>query len=73
MYKTINKLNTEFMNNNFKVKEHKRLVTEQFKLNLEIPEQNQVIFGAKSLRVYGLVDLEQPSPFHIKSSENLTN
>ena len=51
IYKTINKLNPEFMNNIFKVKENKRLVREQYKLNLETPEWNQVTFGAKSLKV----------------------
>ena len=34
IYKTINKLNPEFMNNIFKVKENKRLEREQCKLNL---------------------------------------
>ena len=34
IYKTINKLNPEFMNNIFKVKENKKLVREQYKLNL---------------------------------------
>ena len=53
IYKTINKLNAEFMNNIFKDKENKRLVREQYKLNLETPEQNQVTFRAKSLKVYG--------------------
>ena len=53
IYKAINKLNSEFMNNIFKVKENKRLVREQYKLNLETPECNQVTFGAKSLKVYG--------------------
>ena len=38
MYKTINKLNPEFMNNIFKVKGNKRVVREQYKLNLETPE-----------------------------------
>ena len=35
IYKTINKLNPEFMNNIFKAKENKRVVREQYKLNLE--------------------------------------
>ena len=46
IYETINKLNSEFWSN-------KRLVREQCKLNLETPEWNQVIFGAKSVKVYG--------------------
>ena len=41
------------MDNIFKVKENKRLVREQYKLNLETPEWKQVIFCAKSLKVYG--------------------
>ena len=36
--KTVNKLNPEFMNNVFKVKENKRLVREQYKSNLETLE-----------------------------------
>ena len=52
IYKTINKLNPEFMNNIFKVKEKKRLVREQYNLNLATPEWYQVTFGAKSLKVY---------------------
>ena len=54
IYKTINKLNPEFMNNIFKVKENKRLVSEKYKLNLENLEWNQVTFWAKNyLKVYG--------------------
>ena len=37
------------MNSIFKVKENKRLVKEQYKLNLETPEWKQVTFGAKGL------------------------
>ena len=67
IYKTINKLNPEFMNNIFKVKENKRLVREQYKLNLEIPEWNQVTFGAKRLKVYR-PKVWNSLPFHIKTS-----
>ena len=70
IYKTINKLNLEFMKNIFKVKENKRLVREQYKLYLETPEWNQVSFGAKSLKVYG-PNVWNSLPFHIKTSENL--
>ena len=70
IYKTINKLNPEFMNNIFKVKENKRVVREQYKLNLETPEWNQVTFGAKSLKVYGS-KVWNSLPSHIKTSENL--
>ena len=60
IYKTINKLNPEFMNNIFKVKENKRVVREQYKLNLETPEWNQVIFGPKFESIW-IKGLEQPS------------
>ena len=70
IYKTINKLSPEFMNNIFKVKENERLVREQYKLNFETPEWNQVTFGAKSLKVYGS-KIWSSLLFHIKTSENL--
>ena len=70
IYKTINKLNSEFLNNIFKVKENKGLVREQCKLNLETPEWNQVTFGVKSLKVYE-PKVRNSLPFHIKTSENL--
>ena len=57
------------MNNIFKVKENKRLVKEQYKLNLETPEWNQVTFGVKSLKVHG-PKVWNSLPFHIKTSEN---
>ena len=76
IYKTINKLNPEFMNNIFKVKDNKRvreqsiIVREQYKLNLETPEWNQVTFGAKNLKVYGS-KVWNSLPSHVKTSENL--
>ena len=56
------------MNNIFKIKENKRLVREQHKLNLETPEWNQVTFGAKSL--FG-PKVCNSLLFHVKTSENL--
>ena len=61
IYKTINKLNPEFMNNIFKVKENKRLVTEQYKLNLETPKWNQVYFWDRHFESIWIKGLEQPS------------
>ena len=69
IFKTINKLNPESMNNS-KVKENKRVVREQYKLHLETPEWNQVTFGAKSLKVYGS-KVWNSLPTHFKTSENL--
>ena len=57
------------MNNIFKVKENKRLVREQYKLNLETPEWNQVTFRAKSLKMYG-TKVWNSLTFHVKTSEN---
>ena len=65
-YKTINKLNPEFMNIIFNVKQNKTLVREQLnqiKLNLEVPEMNQVTCGAKGLKVYG-PKVWNSLPFH---------
>ena len=63
IYKTINQLNPEFMNIIFNVKENKTLVREQYKLNLEAPEMNQVTCGAKGLKVYG-PKVWNSLPFH---------
>ena len=68
IYKTINKLNLECMNKIFQV--NKRLVREQYKLNLETPEWNQVTFESKSLKVHGR-KVWNSLPFHIKTPENL--
>ena len=70
IYKTINKLNSEFMNNIFNVKENKRLAREQYKFNLKKPEWNQVTVGTKFLKVHR-PKFWNSLPFHIKSSENL--
>ena len=58
------------MNNIFKVKEKKRLVREQYNLNLATPEWYQVTFGAKSLKVYE-PKVQNILLFHIKTFENL--
>ena len=70
IYKTINKLNPEFMNNIFTVKVNKRLVRHQYKLNFETPELSQITFGGKSLKVSGS-KVWNSLPFHIERSENL--
>ena len=70
IYKTTNKVNPEFMNNIFEVKEDKRLVKEEYILNFETPKWNQVTFGAKILKVNGL-KIKNSLSFNIKSSENL--
>ena len=56
IYKTINKLNPEFMKNIFKVKENKRVVREQYKLNLE-----PGYFWGKKFESIWIKGLKQPS------------
>ena len=70
IYKTINNLNPEFMRDLFRLRETGRFVWEKYILNLNIPVHNQVIFGSKSLRVFG-PKVWSSLPYHIKSSENL--
>ena len=67
IHKTIKNLNPDFINNIFKVKENKALLTEQYKVNLETPEWNQLTSGVKN---YG-PNIRSSVPFHIKPSENL--
>ena len=70
IHKTIKNLNPDFINNIFKVKENKALLTEQYKVNLETSEWNQFTLGVKNLKVYG-PNICGSLPFHIKPSENL--
>ena len=53
------------MNIIIKIKENKRLVTEQCKSNLETPEWSHVPFGAKSLKVCG-PKIWNSFVFHVK-------
>ena len=66
IYKTINKLNPELMNNIFEVRENKRLVREQYRA-IETPEWNQVTVRKKSLKVHA-PNIVNSLPFHIKLS-----
>ena len=70
IYKTMNTMNPESTNKIFKVKENKKLVTEQYRLNLETPEWNQVNFGTKNLKVHG-PEIWNSLLFYIILSENL--
>ena len=55
------------MNNIFKVKKNKRLLREQYKLNLDTPAWNQVTFAAKRLKVY----IDQRSEYSSFSYQNI--
>ena len=70
IYKTINNLNPSFMKQIFELRETNRNVREKYRLNLNIPNYNQVTFGKKSLRILG-PKIWNSLPYHIKSSKNL--
>ena len=70
IYKTINNLNPSFMKQIFELRETNRNVCEKYRLNLNIPNNNQVTFGKKSLRMFG-PKIWNSLPYHIKSSESL--
>ena len=69
IYKTLNELNPSFMMEIFKLRTTNRPVREQYQLNLEIPNPNQIRFGEKSLTSFG-PKIWNTLPYHIKSSEN---
>ena len=54
----------------FKLRFNKRPVCEKYKKNMIIPEFDQVSYGKKSLRTFGL-KLWNSLQYHTKSSENL--
>ena len=70
LYTTINKLNPNFMRDYFKLRFTTRPVREKYKINMIIPEFNQVSCGKKSLRTLG-PKLWNNLPHHVESSENL--
>ena len=58
------------MNEIFKLRKISRVVRNNYKLNLDVPNINQVSLGGKSLRYYRPKIWDLLS-LHIKSSENL--
>ena len=52
LYKTINKLKPNFMGDPFKLGLSSRPVREKYKMNMIIPEFNQVYYGKKSLKTF---------------------
>ena len=70
LYKTISKPNPNFMRDIFKLRFTNNPVREKQKMNMIIPQFNQVTYGKKSLRTFGS-KLWNSLPYHIKSSENL--
>ena len=70
IYKSINSINPSFLNEIFTLRVTNRIVRSQDRLNLDIPKVNQVSFGNKSLRSFGL-KIWNSLPPHIKSCKNL--
>ena len=70
IFKTINKLNPQFMEHIFKTSVSLRPTRRQYQLNLSVPTYNTAKFGEKSLKVQG-PRIWNSLPFHIKSAENL--
>ena len=54
----------------FELRETNRNVREKYRVNLNIPNYNQVTFGKKSLRIFRQ-KIRNNLPYHIKSSKNL--
>ena len=70
VYKTLNDLNSSFMNNNFNLKINSREVRDKYRLKLDIPKWSQRTFGYKSLTVL-CPKIWNSLPYHVKSSDNL--
>ena len=70
IYRTLNELKPSFVKNIFMVKEIYRVTTQQYKLNLNTPSYNQMMFGSKCLRIIR-PKLWNKVPYHIKWNKNL--
>ena len=70
IYKTINNLDHSFMKQIFRLRETNRNVRENCRLNLNLPDYNEVTFGKKSLRKIG-PRIWNSLVYHIKSSKSL--
>ena len=70
IHKAINNLNPSFMKQIFDLVETNKSVREKYRLNLNIPNYNQVTFGKKSLRIFG-AKIWNTLSYHTKSSKNL--
>ena len=71
IYKIIDNLNPSFMKPIFELKEINRIVCEKYRLNLNIPNYNQVIFDKKSWTIFE-PKIWNSLPYQIESSKNLT-
>ena len=70
LYKTINKLNVNVTRDLFKLRITIKPAREKYKMNMAIPEFNQVSYWKKSLRTFG-PKLWNSLSYNIKASKNL--
>ena len=70
LYKTINKLNVNVTRDLFKLRITIKPAREKYKMNMTIPEFNQVSYWKKSLRTFG-PKLWNSLSYNIKASKNL--
>ena len=70
IYKIINNINPTIMKQIFQLRETKRTVRNQYKLNLIVTKIHQVSYGEKSLRYYG-PKIWNSIPFHVETCENI--
>ena len=54
IHQSINNINPTYMNEMFKLRKTSRTVRSNYKINLDVVTINQVSFGDKSFRYYGL-------------------
>ena len=54
IHQSINNINPTYMNEMFKLRKTSRAVRCNYKINLDVATVNQVSFGDKSFRYYGL-------------------
>ena len=72
IYETLNKLNSCYKNDIFKLGNIDRLTQKKYKLNLEILKPNQATSGTRILRSFGLKTWNA-FPYHIKTSDNFNS
>ena len=70
IYKTINNLNPSFKKQISQLRETNRNVCGKYRLNLNIPNSNQITFGKNSLRIFR-TKIWNSLPYHIQSSKKL--
>ena len=71
IFKTLDNISPAFMNQIFQLRKTNKAVRNQRKINVDLPNINQVFLGAKSIRYLG-PKIWNSLPVHMKSTEILT-